>query len=270
VKVALCFFGLVGGRVTKTGNGEDLDPTIAYEYYKKHLLDMNDQVDVFIHSWSYNSKDRLIELYKPKKACIENQIDYQKEVKNFNNKFPAYRSKLKLIFFKIFNKNAYIKLINLKDKELFRAYSRWHSSKKSLDLKKEYENENGFKYDAVMITRLDVGFFSELVFDKYDMKYFYASHRNGAPRKSSNYKADYLNYDEGNTFLDLWFFSNSDNMDKFSLLYDYIENYGVSPHRSSRQHVDKFIGKDKVKYTMYRWFDHELIRRKLFRSNDSD
>ena len=225
---------------------------------------------MFIHSWSYDFKDRLVELYKPKKALIENQMDFQTKVIRFKNKFPAYRSKLKLIFLKMFNKNEYFKLINLREKELFRACSRWYSSKKSLGLKIEYEKENGFKYDAVMITRLDVGFFTELVFDKYDLKYFYASHRNDAAQKSTNYKANYMNYDEGNTLLDLWFFSNSDNMDKFSLLYDYIDNYEASPHKSSRQHVDTFIGKEKVKYTMYRWFDFELIRRKLFKSNDSD
>jgi len=59
-------------------------------------------------------------------------------------------------------------------------------------------------------------------------------------------------------------------MDIFSKLYDHIEKYDVSPHRSSRQHVDAFVGKNKIRYTMFRWFDHELIRRKLFRSNDSD
>jgi hypothetical protein len=57
-------------------------------------------------------------------------------------------------------------------------------------------------------------------------------------------------------------------MDKFALLYDEIENYEISPHRSSRQHVDKFIGKEKVKYTMYRWFDHEMIRRKFFEAHE--
>jgi len=270
MKVALCFYGLVGSKVGKNGQGEDLDPKIAYELYKKNIIDKNDQVDVFIHSWSYDHKDRLTDLYKPKKACVENQVDFQTKASNFKNKFPAYRAKIKLMFFKVFNKNAYLKLINLKEKELFRAYSRWYSSKKSLDLKREYENEKGFKYDVVMITRLDVGFFSELVFDKYNMKYFYASHRNDAALKSNNYNANHLNHDEGNTFLDLWFFSNSDNMDKFAILFDCIENYEISPHRSSREHVDSYIGKEKIQYTLYRWFDHELIRRKFLNSNDSD
>jgi hypothetical protein len=68
------------------------------------------------------------------------------------------------------------------------------------------------------------------------------------------------------TRLDVGSFSNSKNMDIFSKLYDYIEKYDASPHRFSRQHVDALLGKNK----MYRWFDYELIRRKLFRSNDSD
>ncbi|MDB3972304.1 hypothetical protein N9400_02585 [Candidatus Thioglobus sp.] len=270
MKVALCFYGLVGGITGKNGKGKSLDPKIAYELYKENILDQNNQVDIFIHSWSYDFKDRLIALYEPKKACIEKQIDFQTKARGFQNKFPSIAAKIKLIFYKIFNNNAYLEFIDLKEKELFRACSRWYSSKKSLDLKKEYEKENGFKYDAVMITRLDVGFFTNLQFNNYDIQYFYAPYRNDAPSKENNFTANKKNHFKGSQFQDLWFFSNSDNMDKFSLLYDYIENYGVSPHVSSREHVDVFIGKEKVRYTMYRWFDYEMIRRKLFDSNDSD
>ncbi len=267
MKVALCFYGLIGGRVTKTGNGENLDPSIAYEYYKKHILDVNDEVDVFIHSWSYESKDKLIELYKPKKESIEKQRDFP-QATNHLKKFGGLKNRVKLLLMKLLKPNEYEKKIKQLENYSWRTYSRWYSTKKALDLKKEYEKENGFKYDTVMITRLDVGFFTDLDFSKYDMNYFYSSHRNDAATKHNNYQANYENHYEGFEFLDFWFFSNSVNMDKFAKLYDNIENYEINPHRSSRQHVDKFIGKEKVKYTLYRWFDHEMIRRKFFEAQE--
>lgn len=270
MRVALCFYGLVGSKVGKNGKGENLDPNIAYEYYKKHIMDVNDEVDVFIHSWSIDAKDKLIELYRPKKECIEKQVEFP-QATNHPKKLNIYyglKAKIRLLFTKVFNQAKYEEWKESKEKEVFRAYSRWYSSKKALGLKKEYENENGFKYDAVIISRLDCSFFTNVDFSKYDMNYFYASHRNDAATKEHNYQANYENHKEGFEFLDFWFFSNSDNMDKFAILYDEIENYEISPHRSSRQHVDKVIGKDKVKYTLYRWFDHEMIRRKFFEANE--
>jgi hypothetical protein len=267
MRVALCFFGLVGGRVTKTGNGEGLDPAIAYEYYKKHLLDINDEVDIFIHSWSYKERDKLLKLYKPIKSCIEEQMDFP-QAANHPEKLGSFKNKAKLFIRRVFNNKEYIQEIKRLENYSWRTYSRWYSSKKAIALKSEYEKENNFKYDTVMITRLDVGFFTDLDFSKYDMNYFYASNRNDAATKEHDYQANYKNHCEGIEFMDLWFFSNSDNMDKFAKLYDEIESYKISPHRSSKQHVDKFIGKDKVKYTLYRWFDHEMIRRKFFEAQE--
>jgi len=265
MRVALCFYGLVGSLVGKNGEGEQLDPSIAHELYKKHIIDHNINVDVFIHSWSVNSKYKLLKLYKPKKECIEDQIIFE-NYKNHPKKYQNFTSKIKYIILKYIKKNLYIDWVTKRENETFRAYSRWYSSKKVLDLKKKYEEENKFKYDVVMITRLDVGFFKDIDFSKYDMNYFYASNRNDPPLKENNYKANYLNHYAGYAFQDLWFFSNSENLDKFSKLYDEIENYEINPHRSSMQHVKKFIGKNKIKYTLYRWFDYELLRRKFFKS----
>jgi len=269
MRVALCFYGLVGSKIGKDGKGENLNPTIAFEYYKKYILEVNDEVDIFIHSWSYEEKGKLIELYNPKKECIEKQKDFP-QATNHPKKLNSYslKSKIKLNILKLFDKNKYQKWFESREKESFRAYSRWYSTKKALNLKEEFEKENNFKYDVVMISRLDVAFFTDVDFSKYDMNYFYASHRNDAATKEHDYQANYENHYEGIEFQDLWFFSNSEVMDKFSLLFDNIENYEIVPHRSSRQHVDKFIGKEKVKYTMYRWFDYEMIRRKFFKAQE--
>lgn len=267
MRIALCFYGLVGSKIGKNGKGESLDSTIAYEYYKKHIIDVNDEVDVFIHSWSVDAKDKLIELYKPKKEVIEKQIEFP-EYKNHPKKIGAFKTKIKLFSMKLFKRNEYDEWIYKREQESFRAYSRWYSSKKALELKKEYEEENSFKYDAVMITRLDCAFFTDMDFSKYDMNYFYASHRNDPPAKKRNYQANYANHNKDFEFLDFWFFSNSQIMDEFAKLYDNIQTYDISPHASSKQHVDKVIGKEKVKHTLFRWFDHEMIRRKIFEAQE--
>ena len=263
MKVALCFYGLIGSRMGKDGLGENLDPTIAYRYYKEHVIDTNEEVDVFIHSWSFEEKDRLTDLYRPKGWLIEKQASFPQS-SNHPNKVSTSLAKLKLFIWRITNKERFDLELSRIDTYAFRAYSRWYSSQKSLQLKRDYEIANGLRYDAVMITRLDVGFFRDVRFTDFDLSFFYASHRNDAATKDHDYQANHKNHKQGKEFLDLWFFSNSDNMDKFSLLFDNIEKYNISPHRSSQQHVNKFISSKNVRYTMYRWFDHEMIRRKFF------
>ena len=39
MKIALCFYGLVGSVSDKNGNGIPLDPSIAYKHYKKNIFD---------------------------------------------------------------------------------------------------------------------------------------------------------------------------------------------------------------------------------------
>lgn len=230
MKVALCLFGLVGGKEGKEGKGGNVDYKIAYEHYKRHILDIND-VDVFIHSWSIDLAEELIETYKPQKSIFQKQKRFSWLDRRNND-------------------------------QKHRAYSRWYSSKKTIELKKAYEIENGFVYDWVMVSRLDLVFFTDVVFEKFDDQYFYASHWNDAVNpKLGRLQANRENHNEGIGFLDLWFFSNSEMMDKFSTLYDLRKKYDVSPHRASRQHVDTFT--DKIKYVFYRWEDHELFRRRF-------
>ena len=78
----------------------------------------------------------------------------------------------------------------------------------------------------------------ELVFDEYDMKNFYVSgwYRGDKNRGMSRLK-------------DIWFFSSSENMNKFSYLYNNIAEYnvlpkfdkekkGISSHSLTRHHCD--------------------------------
>ena len=119
MRIAFCLVGIVG-YVEKYGSGKPIDPNVAHEYNKKHIFDVNDNVDVFIHSWSTEFREEILNLYKPKKHIIEEQID--------------------------FNQND-IRLNSIK--------SRWYSTKEVIKLKNKYEKENDFEYDFVMIYTFD-------------------------------------------------------------------------------------------------------------------
>ncbi len=69
MKIALCFYGLVGSRADKNGNGISLDPSLAYKLNYENIIKDND-VDVFIHSWSKDFENELVSLYNPALHCI--------------------------------------------------------------------------------------------------------------------------------------------------------------------------------------------------------
>jgi hypothetical protein len=265
MRVALCFYGLVGSRLNKNGEGEDLDPEIAFNYYNKNILKHN-EVDVFIHTWSTSHKKKLIKLYSPKNSKFQNQKDFFQSKDHKSVKNIEYPKNIKNLLIKFFFRKEYHKRLENIKKSSFRAHSRWFSSKMSIELMKSYETKNNFTYDYVMITRLDIGFFKKIQFKKLDLRIFYAGYRNNAPSKLNSYRGDYNNEYEGEQFNDLWFISNSKNIKKFSKLYDCINKYDISPHVSSYMHTVQYIKPYKIKYILYRWFDYELIRRKNYGS----
>lgn len=264
MKIAVCFYGLVGSKADKNGAGIPLDPAIAYNLNNENIISNNKQegheVDVFIHSWSHEFKDELVSLYQPKASLIEKQKEFPASNKISNNR--DFSELVKMTFSVLKKPKKLFKLITDNKREAFRACSRWYSNKAVLNLKDDYEKKNGFEYDCVMVIRLDVGFYTKLDFSSYDMKFFYASNWNDYPIESNNYTINQKNHHVGKGFIDFWFFSNSSNMNQFSELYDKINNYHVCPHRAAYQHASSFT--DKIKYTKYRWSDFEMIRRKEF------
>lgn len=230
-KVALCFSGIIGGEGGKDGTGKSLDLIKPYESIKKNILDVND-VDIFMHSWSLESESDLVKLYSPKKSQFEKQITFHKS--NFRKQVTK---------------------------------SRFYGNMMSLNLKKQYEIENNFTYDWVIISRFDLIWFSKLMLEDYNNEYFYASHWNdNGSRGLGPY--DRQTY-AGSGLLDFWFFSNSDNMNKFAKGCE-LENVNqffntaagnniISGHRVSEYIVNTY--KMKLKHTKYRGFDHEMYRR---------
>ena len=68
-KIALCLYGLIGHE-GKFGRGNIINFKLPYEFYKKNLSD-ND-MDIFIHSWSYQHKEKIVDLYNPVDSIFEN------------------------------------------------------------------------------------------------------------------------------------------------------------------------------------------------------
>ena len=131
------------------------------------------------------------------------------------------------------------------DKNKHRAISRWYSTRRSINL--VYGD-----YDMIMLSRFDVAFFSDVIFDNYNPEYFYVSHWNDVGNRKNHKRG----------FMDMWFFGGTKLMKQFAKLGLYLLNdYDISQHKASQQHAHKVIGKDKIKHVMYRGEDFEMIRR---------
>jgi|ETNmetMinimDraft_9_1059917.scaffolds.fasta_scaffold51039_1 hypothetical protein len=231
MKVALCLMGIVGSATDKYGLGQDIDYRIGHHFIKKHILDKND-VDVFIHSWSTEFKDKLVDIYKPKKHLIERQIDFGEDTLRYHS-----------------------------------IKSRWYSNKKVVELKSEYEKENNFKYDFVMIYRFDCMFNKDVVFSEFDNKYFYNSHVDECHK-------GHCHCEGMGMYADLWFFGNTDDINLFGELYDSWDKYEIeksvldknkmiSPHKVIVHHFKEIGLSSKVKHYFVERYDHYPVRYKF-------
>mgnify|MGYP007077429603 FL=1 len=192
MKVALCLSGIVGKLYTNKAGYEwegDIDFRIGHHFYKKHIFDVNNNIDVFIHSWDEKYEKELIELYKPKKSKFQKQIIFDEE--------------------------------NIRQQSI---ESRWYGAKQVINLKKEYEEENNFTYDAVMWSRFDVGIFKNLMFSEIDDLNGMYIPKSNPPNLNSP------------TILDYWYFSSSKNMDVINSFHDHWREYGCrTPHKDLYQ-----------------------------------
>jgi len=256
MKAAICFYGLVGSEQLKGGKGDALPPEIAHESYVRHIFSHQD-CDVFIHTWSVEHESQLANLYRPKTMIAEPQRHFDHRWARIPSR-GGLRHRLRRLV---------VRPTEVRRREIeavCRARSRWYSNQQTLRLMEAEQRRTGRLYDCVMVTRLDVAFFREVRFADYDLSKFWASHWNDAPRPENNFVFSHENYYVGIGFLDLWFFSNPEYMAKFGQLFDHMGDYHPSPHRASYRHVRSFT--DRIGYTLYRWQDHELVRRKFFDS----
>ncbi len=261
MRIALCFCGLVGGADGNDGKGFTLSPETAAYYYKRNIIDNNSHVDVFIHSWSIDEKDELLDIYKPKKFLIEKQKTFHPWkifLKQFLHPIPI----LKLFFNG--NWNVFSWIYNLS----IRAQSRWYSSKKVIELSIKYQQENNFEYDLIFVTRMDVVFFEKINFTNFDKNKFYVPIRNKGPNITSIFNWQNNDSIEDNAYGDLFFIANPNKMKKFALLYDAMSKYSLRPPFAAKQHIDT-ITKD-IKKILHYGKDYHVLRMFFFKDEHKD
>ena len=190
MKTAICLHGLARGSTTKADG--------AYKERFATLLSKIGDADVFIHSWDIDISEELVEIFNPISYKIEHQKNFSEELdklKHMNKSNNTWE-------------NQY---------PLFNILSFLYSRKYSVDLKRQHEIENKIKYDCVLICRFDVGFHnsgrnktSYLDFNlNLDMSKVYQAYWNQTNAGSSDH----------------WYYSNSDNIDTISTIYDKMFEY---------------------------------------------
>lgn len=262
VKIAICLFGNLG-KVERSGKrtsiiigkenlkeqllsepGQYYNPKLGYEHLKKKIIDKYD-TDVFCHCWNVEEENLIKNLYKPKKCLFEEQIDFNTNLKEYNidenekdiNKWKISGNAKKGYIHVFNNRNNWNKTIEEFKIQAFRTSSRWYSTKEVLRLKNEYEKENNFEYDFVLICRYD-SFWNfpfhdkpntNIDFDllKFDNKYSYFESR--GKRADSNISVQ-----------DLWILTNSKNSNYFLNMFDERRNYCIRCPISIKEIIDNY------------------------------
>ena len=218
-----------------------------------------------IHSWATEAKNTLLKLYEPKKFIIEKQREFNPKLKNYGNfdfqnllKDRRYSEVAKeyerapgiLKHPSQINGDS----TNLWDHlryQMWCQHSKWYANHQVVKLKKDFEKENGFVYDFVILGRFDLYFRTAFVFERLLQNKFYASPRN----HGNDFRADH-----DIALMDLWFLSSSEMMDQFSDLYENIYNYCITGPHSSRERVIDCFGEDSLEYLFLDGIDYGALR----------
>ena len=193
-KVALCLHGYFNNKADKKAGVN------GFYHLQEKVVSKVDEVDVFFHSWDTNNKEPILSLYsKAKKFVVEPQVQFHQlkdEEARINEGFNRGASKF-----------AACKLSS--------TLSFLYSRKRAIELKKEYEEENDFKYDAVVTSKFDAG-----QRDKFGNWQYYVSRVNFNPNLKMDYVYSAMWTQLNAGYADQWFYSSSENMDLLGSLYD--------------------------------------------------
>ena len=194
MKTAVCLYGLFTHHFHDSGER-------GYEHIKREILSKVPDADFFCHSWDVEKEDLILDWYKPKKSIIEPQIDFSDKV----NAIDLGR---------------YLYTPHRNWQYIFRAFSFYYTRAKSIELKKQYEEENNFKYDCVITCRYDLG-----QRDRDQTLEYYVSRINFDPNNDMSYMYSAMWNQINAGMADQWFYSNSENMNKFIDLYEKMSLY---------------------------------------------
>jgi hypothetical protein len=185
-RVALCMRGAVSKESGAFFCKNDLyvksnyvDYLACYNSIIKHIIESNPNYvfDIFCHCWNTDLENDIIKLYKPIKWIFEDNTNY--------------------------NENISELCINESD---FGGISQALTMKKAIELKEEYETENNFSYDIVILYRYDVLLWKNINLDNYI-------------NLNENLYVDSHPYCNG----EFHFIMNTENSKNFKYLYDSIK-----------------------------------------------
>ena len=261
MKIAVCFYGHLGGKSYKDSEGGVIPVSETYECFKEIIIKANPdcKFDFFVHSWSFLDEKDILHIINPIKYKIEPQVNFWKEALSDTKFFfdiKDTRLNISLFLRRLFHKSSYNFFLKEKIINKFRVYSRWYSTKKVIEIKRLHEVNNNFKYDFVFLTRFDIFWYNAIQFKNLKKNYFYSS----AWNVSTFFGLAQKNFDNKH-FQDYWFISNSQMIDMFATLYDFLTNYPIESHRASFQHAKKIFGQENLRYILTLVKDYELYRR---------
>ena len=258
MKIAICLFGDTGTKdsMGRTFNKdfdkiEKLDFNVSLNSLKEKVISPNN-CDVFIHSWAKDNELEIKNLLDPVSSQFE-------KYKTFSEPFHSRKNHI---------------------------WSRFYSGYVANKLKTDYEIRNGFKYDIVMTSRMDLFWFSKFNFQSDVSQNIYASHWNESKRDNMLGPYDKKNLGLGWGVIDPWFYSNSKNMNNFTKIHKHkyyvsfksyfkymklsqrlktfelrSNNYYISTHHFFHQQAMNF--NLNIKFQYYRGIDYELYRHTL-------
>lgn len=182
MKVAVCFSGQIRTALQTSDN------------LLRYFGDV--KPDIFIHTWDTDD-DKMT---KQKSPITEDTINQLKSIYN-----P------KVIVVDNFNDIS-------KKESLDRTFSLYYSFMRSVDIKTQYELDNGFQYDYVVKLRMDLIFKTHRKFE-LDLQYFPYREQNGIwiENPSTNISRDEVWID------DVYYIGTSENMNVMSKYYFFLK-----------------------------------------------
>ena len=252
MKLAICLFGNLGNHAVAGARSPDVDLMAEsntfidvrgpYNHLQQALCS-HYETDYFIHSWSIDHKDFILDLYNPTLHKIVPQKNFDADLKDYglsgnNIEEWGISESSKFGYNALLPSRGNVEnILSEMNRMAFRSSSRYYSSQRTLELKQKYEEENNFKYDFVLLTRFDIIFRKRILLENLDKNKFYGNFR-------------YDSIDTDHAISDHWFLGGSENMNKFGTLFDHRHNYCLRPTFSSRQHIQEFIGDENLEHLL--------------------
>lgn len=192
---------------------------VVYNSIKHHIVDANPEFsfDFFIHCWDVPLEGALTSLFSPKKAVFEDNLQYSSEI-----------------------------LAKLQVPEQYSQASQLLSFKKVIELKEEYEREQGITYDLNILYRPDMMLWKDMMLNNYDPNFIYVN-----------------NWSESRG--DFHFVASSENFKLFKNIYEYVTpSFKQLVHVIIRQYITEACGKPLLMDNIRAGFDQEVLRKIKF------